>query len=184
MMGVKQPKIENNESIKAFLTKAGALGNDVYHVDSVASYNFWSDQSMVSRLIDLRIYNSKGEMLKKLEQGQCTAVYTDQIAEMNLYDTPAENDSAENISSVLKKFKGMNGERISLADIKPDEFIACISFTMALGNVALDDIQSWTTSLRKNKSAGKIRIIYMNMDMHESWGIASRKDPRRIRFDY
>src|SRR5687767_2822193 len=79
VMGVKQPKIENNESIMKFLVRADVQSADVYYVDSSASYNFWADSSMVDRLIDLRIYNGKGEMLKKLERGQCTAIYTDGI---------------------------------------------------------------------------------------------------------
>lgn len=182
-MGIRQPRIESNESIAKFLAKAGIKSDKVFHVDSAFSYSFWMDVSRAGRPIDLKIYNGKGFLLKKFEQDQCSGIYSDQIAEMDLIGSiPLINE--ENVAEELQKFKTLDGRKLTLQSFDETEFIACISYTDAFGKSALENIVNWTNSIKKNKSADKIEILYMNMDMHASWGIQSRKDPRRMKFDY
>jgi hypothetical protein len=184
MMGVHQPRIESDNSIVKFLGKANVSTDEIYHVDSVMSYNFWKDSAILGRIPDLKIYNSKGELLKRLEKNQCSGIYTDEIAQMDLPNAPAAINNGENVSSSFEMYRRMDGKKTHLGEFKPGEFIACIYYLDALGKVSRDNIEGWTSSLKKNKSADKIKILYMNMDMHTSWGITSRKDPRRLKFDY
>ncbi|MEP7264301.1 MAG: hypothetical protein ABI772_07385 [Bacteroidota bacterium] len=182
--GVRQPRIESDKSITRFLEKAGVSSNDVYHVDSSSSYTFWQDSTIVGRMPDLLIFNGKGELLRRLGKDECTGVYTDQLAIMDLPGAPVAIINTQSLASVLENYRRLDGMKTTIQDFGPDSFVACISYTDALGSVARDNIKGWTASLKKNKSADKIKILYMNMDMHTSWGIKSRKDPRRLKFRY
>jgi hypothetical protein len=182
--GIRQPKIESNESITRFLKKANIETAEIYHVDSANSYSFWNNIENINQPIDLKIFNGKGELLKKLEQNQCTGIYSDQIAGMNLPGALPVIIKAENAVDVLKKFERIDGKRPVINDFDKEGFLVCITFSNAFGKAARNNISSWTNALKKNKSADKIKILYMNMDMHTSWGIKSRKDPRRMKFNY
>lgn len=184
VMKIRQPRIESMESINSFLIKGGITSNEVYYVDSTVSYTFWYDPSVVERLPDMKIYNSNGDLIRKLGKQECSKVYGDQIAEMNLASLPVVIINAEHVASTLAKYKRIDGKKVTLQDFKQGDYIACMSYTNALGKVATNSLQTWTNSLKKNKDADKIKILYMNMDMNTTWGITSRKDSRRLKFDY
>jgi hypothetical protein len=56
-------------------------------------------------------------------------------------------------------------------------------YSLAMGKIASSRLKEWKTELIKNKGYS-INYIYLNMDMHETWGIKSKDDNRIIKFDF
>lgn len=182
--GMKQPKIESNASINEYLQKINIVTENVFYIDSAYSYGFWKDTTRFMNLPDVEIYNGNGELIKRLGRDECSGVFSKMMSETRYHDLKPIIIEPKVLDTALIAFRRFDGVKVTSKDFKKDEIIVCITFMKAFGKLSLNSLNYWTTDLKKNPDADKIKILYIAFDPHKSWGIKSRRDPRRVRLHY
>jgi hypothetical protein len=107
-MGLKQPRIENNKSILAFLDRVEIKSTDVYFVDSVSSYEFWLDSTRFERIPGIEVYNSQGELIQRMAYEECSGVFGNVMADTKFHELKPMIINAKNINDVMKPYRRKN----------------------------------------------------------------------------
>lgn len=184
LLGIKQPGIESTQSITAFMQKNGLNSEYCYYIDSIASYKFWKENEE-KRVTSLAIFNGSGQFLKRLGANECSGTLAKTLETIDLSNLKPVIITSDNLDNILQKFRRVDNTKTVVTDFKSDEFVVTIFWMKCFGSLSFkDDVVEWTKELKKNQFGSNIRILYLNTDMHESWGIKSKDDERRIVFDF
>ena len=183
LMGVKQPRIESNASIMSFVKRNGIQSDQVFYIDSTASWTFWKQHKM-ENLSDLIIFNHKGELLSNLPKSVCTGNVEKTLKSIDISALKPSLLATEDLQKVLNKFRRIDNSKVNVNDFNVD-FIVVIYCLKPMGNQQFKNTAlAYTNELMLNPSYPHLKILYMNTDMHESWGIKTKDDPRYMIFDY
>ena len=123
--GVRQPKIESSASVISFVKKNGINSDQIFYIDSAASWKFWELHQM-ENILDVRIYDSKGRLLKYLPQAQCSGTVAKNLREINLPALLPIAIASDSLSQVLRNFRRVDNKMLQLSDFKEGDFIVGI----------------------------------------------------------
>lgn len=176
--GVKQPRIENNSSIKEYLIKGGIQAETVLHIDSISSYSFYRSEK--AAFTGIEIYNGQGQLVRRNSKDECTGAVAKQLEnyDFDLFKPLVINPAY--LDSTLSSFEDEHGKKITTADFKKNEFIVCAYYSKYIGKKTLGNIKYVIDPIMNNPDKDRIKVIYLNIDMHECWGITGKDDDRRI----
>jgi len=178
IMGYKKPKIETNESIEKFLVDGGVTPDNIMHIDSTASHWYYRRSSVP--MSGMEIYNSDGMLVRKLEEGECSGTMVKSLANYDIDQFKAQVINSQYLDTVLKPFEMPDGRKLTKNDFKSTDFIVCIYYGKYEGKQYLNTIKFMSDEINKNPERDRLKVYYLNVDMHECWKIKDKSDNRRF----
>lgn len=165
--GIKQPEVENAQSI---IKKAEKFGLDTHNIVSVNSKDFlWVLK--YQGIPDAGVYNSEGKYIEyRQTDTSCNAGLYQFIPDLRIENTYHYPDSAD-LNTELNKFRNLYGQKISINE-KADFYIL-IYWTVWAGKLNKDHVKIWE-DLAKQNTHCKIKVIKVNLDLQEYWDEADR----------
>jgi hypothetical protein len=160
--GIKQPGIENEQSIKK---KAIKFGLDTSNIVTISSedYAMFIDENGVP---DAAIFDTQGSYIEyRSTDTSCNAGLYDFIPNLNLNNEYVK-PGGKNLESELLKFRDLKGH--SLATPNKADFYLLIHWTVWSGRLNKDHVKIWEDLAKENRNC-VISIIKVNLDMQEYW---------------
>lgn len=168
MYGIKNPGIENEQTIKK-----GALK---YHLDTTnivttADQKIASDFSAYG-IPNAAIYDSNGKYIEyRQTDTSCNAGLFQFIPDLNLSNTYNKPDSTD-LKGELVKFRDLKGK--ALGEVEKADFYVLIYWAVWTGKLNKDHVKIWEDLAKNNKNC-KVKVIKVNLDFQEYWGVTDRE---------
>ena len=178
--GFRQPRIETNRTLQRFTASAGIRDTLLLHIDSASSWHNEQYIAEINRMPALEFYSPEGVLTGKLNNDECTNIE----GKIKSIVFEAQDTSTKRLSDVLQKFEAADGRKITMRDLQGSQAIVCIYYTNAFGKASKEALSLWPDYLKKHDKYPGMKFIYLNIDMHESWGIQSKNDDRYMIFEY
>lgn len=174
MYGVKDPEIENENSIKKSALKYQL---DTTNIVSINSNDFLYELNGRS-IPDAAIYDSKGNYIEyRASDTSCNAGLFEFIPNLSTNNSYNKPDSAK-LEVELKKILDLKGNLIKNQDaiLKGNaDFYVLIYWTVWTGKLNKDHVKIWEDAAKNNKNA-KIKVIKVNLDFQEHWGATAQNE--------
>jgi hypothetical protein len=163
VLGVKKPKPETKESVLKYSKKIGLEDNDIFVLNSLKSM---SDVSKKTGIPAVRIYNSNKELLGVISKdtNSCSGRAEDIIAQLNKETFYPVIDTLT-LDAELKMFNLISEE----TNKNDYDFYVTIYYAKWAGKLN-KKIAEWEFAAFNNSNA-KIKVIKLNTDLQEDWGI-------------
>lgn len=164
--GVRKPKIENKQSIEAFLTKVNC------HTEKSAVLNFSSLMDVIIANVtptSVYVFNKKGEFIQL--PGATNKCAPEPSFFLRDLGTAGKEYKPVNNGIDLEKFKRwiIPYKQPLFSDIDV-EYTVFITWAIWPGRKVFQrDVQSCISSVRENKKS-RIELILVNLDMQQDWG--------------
>jgi hypothetical protein len=177
--GMHNLRVESNESITDFLKRADISSKETFYLDSAHGPDFWISGNLHS-FPQIEIYNSSGELIRTLAKHECSGTFSNALSQLNIDSLKPSMVNTRTFNKQMENFTRLDGMKMKREDYS-NQFAVCIYYSNAFGKLSLDDLRDWTKQLQLNKSSERISILYMNIDMHTSWHLKNKRDPRYIK---
>jgi hypothetical protein len=172
--GVKQPKIENKQSIQKFLLKIHQDTTDTYAIDSNL-YNILSKQAFKNgwkpsfRPIQIRAYNSEG--IPIMQWSSCEGFLKD----LKTFDSvPPKNrnglDTSLNLQEDLIRYVTLDGKPANVQAQKGYDYYFVIYFAKYIYKMSKESFRQ-VDKYKKKHPELKIKTYKVNVDFNEFWGV-------------
>ena len=162
LYGIKQPDIENRESITK---KANKFGLDTTNIVSVSSADFPYIMKRVS-VPNASIYDAKGKYVEyRLTDTSCNKGLFDFIPNLNLTTAYNKPDSLS-LQQQWPKYRDLNGNKLALPE--PADFYVLIYWNVWTGKLNRDHVKIWEDLARANKNC-RVKVIKVNLDIQDYW---------------
>ena len=179
--GVRQPKIENNQSLNKFLNKYNIYTNDIH----VAADSVVFKELIKGGVPEAYFFDSKGVYIQYREETEsCNANVTrfiDTLKTANNYPIYTDKHSNLHLDTFITKI-------VRLPDLNPIElnenfdYTIVFTWTKYIGKVSTNHLIEWQNAVTTAQERGiKIRPIYLNLDYMEHFGMMKDDLPE---FDY
>ncbi len=164
--GIKDPEIENENSIKKIALKYQLDTNNIVSVNS----NDFLHELNGKSIPDAAIYDSKGNYIEyRASDTSCNAGLFEFIPNLSTKNNYNKPDSAK-LGTELKKFLKLDGSTIKNSEVS--DFYVLIYWTVWTGKLNKDHIKVWEDAAKNNKNAS-IKVIKVNLDLQEHWGTSA-----------
>jgi len=180
MEGVKQPKLENYQSLSKYLSSRGIDTSEILcFKDTAALHTFYkSDIGMP----DAQFFNKDKKFVDYRQSiNDCNgmvSVFLGNIDSINL-ETPVEGEILDPYLNNLVLEK--TGQKFILENQSYDAYMV-VYWAKYLGKVNKRKVYDWQELAKKaNQNGEKIRMILVSVDYQEFWGITKDQIPK---FDY
>ena len=161
--GLKNPEIENKESILKYCKKKGM------NMTNLATINIDDYVSKLNGVPDADIFNKRGEYIEyRQTDSSCNAGLFTFIPELHR-DSVYQLTGKTNLNDEIKKMRTLTGEQYVLIDTSDYDFYVIMYWARFTGRLNKDHINIWEQEANKNKNA-KIKVIKVNVDIQEYWG--------------
>jgi hypothetical protein len=162
LYGIKQPDIENRESITK---KANKFGLDTTNIVSVSSADFPFIMKRVS-VPNASIYDAQGKYVEyRLTDTSCNKGLFEFIPNLNLTTAYNKPDSLS-LQQQWLKYRDLNGNK--LAQTEPADFYVLIYWNVWTGKLNRDHVKIWEDLARANKNCN-VKVIKVNLDIQDHW---------------
>jgi hypothetical protein len=166
MYGMKNPEVENEQSIKK---RALKYGLDTTNIVTVYSPDIAAKLSGRG-IPNASIYDRNGKYIEyRQTDTSCNAGLFQFIPELDPANSYHMPDSA-NLNVELAKFRNMKGGVLS--EVEKADFYVLINWAVWTGKLNKDHVKIWEDLAKNNKHA-KVKVIKVNLDMQEYWGVAN-----------
>ncbi len=180
MEGIKQPKIENHQSLSKFLLSCKIDTSEIICFRDTTTHNhfFFSGNAVP----DARFFNRKKKLVDyRSVESDCNAHVSPFIEKVDSINalTPVPGKT---IGEFLKGLVVVRtGKDFQLENQDYDAYMV-IYWAKYLGKVTKSHISEWQELVTKaNKDKKKIRMILVNVDYQSFWGLKPSDVPK---FDY
>jgi len=160
--GIKEPKIENRESI---LKKSKKFG---FKLDNIATVSPNDYVKLINSygIPDAIIFDKKGNCIEYKENEQsCNAGLFDYVPKLGK-DIVHKISENTNLQIEKQKLKDLNGEKYP--ELKEADYYLFIYWTVFTGKLNKDHVKVWEDLAYSNQNC-KIEIIKVNLDIQEYW---------------
>ena len=164
MYGIKNPEIENEQTIKKQALK--------YDLDTSNIVTVYS-QSTVSAISaygipNAAIYDGNGKYIEyRQNDTACNAGLFQFIPDLKLTNSYNKPDSLD-LKGELAKYRDMKGN--ALSEVGKADFYVLIYWAVWTGKLNKDHVKIWEDLAKNNKNC-KIEIIKVNLDFQEYWNL-------------
>jgi len=161
--GVKNPKIENKESIIKYCKKKGMS------MDNLATINLDDYVSKLNGVPDVDIFNKKDDYIEyRQTDSSCNAGLFAFVPELHR-DSVYRLTGKTNFNDEIKKLRTLTGEQFVLSDTSDYDFYVIMYWARFTGRLNKNHINIWEQEACNNINA-KIKVIKVNVDIQEYWG--------------
>lgn len=171
MYGIKNPEIENEQSIKK---RALKYDLDTTNIVTVSDQSTATDFSATYGIPNAAIYDANGKYIEyRQTDTSCNAGLFQFIPDLNLTNTYHKPDSTD-LKGEWVKFRDMKGK--ALGEVEKADFYVLIYWTVWTGKLNKDHVKIWEDLAKNNKNC-KVKVIKVNLDLQEYWGM---KDNEKV----
>ncbi|OMP32298.1 hypothetical protein BKM32_04405 [Mangrovimonas sp. DI 80] len=175
---IKDPKVENTETIKAFQQKHEypTTNSLILVADTTAIL-----QSMLKGLSSgYQIFNSKGELLCYNGQSTCSGEQFRQFLKTSSETFTHCNDKNLTLDSVLAQTYDLNNQPVQRKQFENTDYYIVSYWAKFLGGKrGYEDAVLWMEEeLAKNTTDTSVTFIKINTDLQESWGMKAGEKVR------
>jgi len=174
MYGIKDPEIENENSIKKIALKYKL---DTTNIVCINSKDFLYELNGRS-IPDAAIYDSKGNYIEyRAFDTSCNAGLFEFIPNLNTKNSYNKPDYAK-LEVELNKFLDLRGKLIENPEAiwrASADFYVLIYWNVWTGKLNKDHVKVWEDAAQNNKNA-KIKVIKVNLDLQEHWGATAQNE--------
>ena len=162
--GIRNPKVETEESLRKYLKRKGINSNNVYTV----SYKDYKDiMKQIGGIPEILIFDKNGRNIIYKEEGQCNAYAFNFIEELSKDIEFKYNDSLR-LDDYFSKLKDFEGNPVTIKKDESADFYLFIFWTRYSGRLNKDHVKVWEEQAINNKKS-KIKVIKVNLDMQKWW---------------
>ncbi len=168
MYGIKNPGVENEQTIKK-----GALK---YHLDTTNIVTT-ADQKVAADFSAYGIPNAAiyDRNRKYIEYRQtdtsCNAGLFQFIPDLNPANSYNKPDSTD-LKGEWAKFRDLKGK--ALGEVEKADFYVLIYWAVWTGKLNKDHVKIWEDLAKNNKNC-KVKVIKVNLDFQQYWGVKDRE---------
>lgn len=168
MYGIKNPEIENEQSIKK---RALKYDLDTTNIVTVSDQNIAADFSGYG-IPNAAVYDGNGRYIEyRQTDTSCNAGLFRFIPDLNLTSTYNKPDSTD-LKGELAKFRDMKGK--ALGEVEKADFYVLIYWAVWTGKLNKDHVKIWENLAKNNKNC-HIKVIKVNLDFQEYWDATNRE---------
>lgn len=164
--GIRNPKVENAESIQHAISKLELQESDNYAYDFDA---FRRNQAILKNGIpDVMVFSKTGRFIPYGDEYACNADAFSFIEKLNrktAYDVNPEIT----LAGVTAGLTDLHGKPVKVREHGDKDFTVILFWTVYLGRLNKDHVKVWEEQALNNKQAD-IRVMKINMDFQEHWG--------------
>lgn len=173
MYGIKNPEIENEQTIKK-----RALKYDLDTSNIVTVYNQSTAYDISAHGIpNAAIYDGNGKYIEyRQSDTSCNAGLFQFIPDLKLITSYNKPDSL-NLKSELAKYRDLKGN--SLNELRKADFYVVIYWAVWTGKLNKDHVKIWE-DLAKNNQNCKVEVIKVNLDLQEYWNLENREKEKVV----
>ena len=164
--GIKNPSLEDEQSVKKYLLKQHIDTSNVYVFKDLNSYSAASKMKMLS-IPEAMFFNKDGYFVPYKEEAvNCNANVNKFIMDISAFsEKPA--DETKKMDNLMAIIVSTNNKQPQRADI--NVFITWAKFA---GKLNREKAFDWIDLLQKAKAQGiKVNYYLLNCDFQKSWGI-------------
>ncbi len=170
MYGIKDPRVENEKSIKK---KALKFGLDTSNIVTVNAKDFSQTRREYRQVPDAAIFDSNGNYIEyRQTDTSCNAGLFGFIPALNItsnYNKPLKNS----LTSELEKYRDLKGQK--LKPVSKADFYILIYWVVYAGKLNKDHVKAWEDLAGENKNC-TIKVIKVNLDYQQYWDEAERNE--------
>ncbi len=171
MYGIKNPEIENEQSIKK---RALKYDLDTTNIVTVFDQRTATELSAIYGIPNAAIYDANGKYIEyRQTDTSCNAGLFQFIPDLSPTNTYNKPDSTD-LKGEWAKFRDMKGK--TLGEVEKADFYVLIYWTVWTGKLNKDHVKIWEDLAKNNKNC-KVKVIKVNLDLQEYWGI---KDSEKV----
>lgn len=167
--GVRNPKKETAESIRAYATKYGQDPGKVWLFRDSTAFSWFSSDSIYRKTcFGAIVFNDIGLLLNYRDSSSCqwsAAAYVNQLKR----DTTYRIDESRKFPAVFSYLVPLAGRSSLAADTSRYDYTVVFTWAKYLGKMN-ERLFTINDAARSNPHAN-IRVISLNIDMQKSWGL-------------
>lgn len=168
MYGIKNPGIENEQTIKKSALKYDL---DTTNIVTTADQKVASDFSAYG-IPNAAIYDRNGKYIEyRQTDTSCNAGLFQFIPDLNPANSYSMPDSTD-LKGELAKFRDFKGK--ALGEVEKADFYVLIYCAVWTGKLNKDHVKIWEDLAKNNKNC-KVKVIKVNLDFQEHWGVKDRE---------
>ncbi|MGA9211990.1 hypothetical protein [Kaistella sp.] len=166
LAGVKNPKLENKERVKDYLVKANLDPQNNFIIKDKSSYQTVLDLFYKSFPEAILFDKDGNELIYKETTTSCNAGLFKVIPELG--KNSELKKGTHQLSQVLSDYtKPLDNNQIITDD---SDYYLLINWAIFAGSLNKNHVLAWENIAKENKNS-KIKVIKLNMDLQESWGL-------------
>ncbi|MGV3610545.1 MAG: hypothetical protein ACO1N0_06330 [Fluviicola sp.] len=164
MYGIKNPEIENEQTIKKKALKYDLDTSNIVTVHSQSTVSTISAHGIPNAAI----YDGNGKYMEyRQSDTSCNAGLFQFIPDLKLTNSYNKPDSLD-LKSELAKYRDLKGN--SLGELRKADFYLVIYWAVWTGKLNKDHVKIWEDLAKNNKNC-KIEVIKVNLDFQEYWNL-------------
>lgn len=171
--GIKDPKIENKETVYKYLQKKKIDTTDVVIFKDLPSLLKASEAKMLA-IPDAMFYNTKGEFVSyKKTAKDCNAKVFDFITDLKtLNDQPA--DATKGLTNLKPMVSDFNG--VALTPKRGYDGYVIITWAIHAGKLNKEKAFEWVKLIKQaNNNGANIKYYLLNTDIQERWNLTDKE---------
>lgn len=165
--GVRNPKIENKESITSYLISQQLSPEDCYSLKDTAALSNFIRSGVGSP--EIRFYDKYGYLMQYRDDKKCNGQNDSLISFLNPKNI-IKIDSSNTIQEYLLQLKTTDGKEINREDFENYDFYLIMYWAKWAGKVNKTKMSDWENSIKK-KNDLKIKTIKVTTDYMDFWEI-------------
>ena len=168
MYGIKNPDVENEQSIKKRALKYDLDTTNIVTVRDQPTAAEFSARGIPNAAI----YDRNGKYIEyRQTDTSCNAGLFQFIPDLNPANSYHLPDSTD-LKGELAKFRDMKGN--ALREVEKADFYVLIYWAVWTGKLNKDHVKVWE-DLAKNNKNSKIKVIKVNLDFQEYWNMENQE---------
>jgi hypothetical protein len=176
--GVKAPRIETQSSILNYAKKQGQNPENIFLFrDSLAYNSFIKDTVFNKAFLSAIVFDKHGSIVDYKDPKSCQWSAVGYIEKLKR-DTTYSVDTTHNFFSVLPSLVHLNGQ--SMVNGNPQDYDYIVLFTWAKFIGKINERLFAINEAAKNNPNASIRVISLNVDMLDSWGLKEVPEFMRV----
>ena len=163
--GIKNPEVENKDSIIRYLDKKNMNSSNIYAYDFESFKIHLKDKNSIP---DVYIYNSNGEYIPYGDDYACNASAFDFVSKLDK-TIPYQTKDIRNLNTSIIGLTDLDGTNVEFNKSEKVDFYVLIYWTVYIGKLNKDHVKIWEEQANNNTKSN-IKVLKINMDFQENWG--------------
>jgi hypothetical protein len=177
-MLLKDPKVENTQTIKEFQTKNNySIENSlIIKADTTNAVQ----KLFLGMTVGYYIFDKNGNQVCYNASSTCHGEQFKQLITNKVDSFKSCKNDTVNLQQILKQTYDLNEKPVEKAQFKPSDYYVVTYWQKFLGGKrGYDDAVTWMEDeIKRNKSTLTFTFIKINTDLQENWGLVAGKKAR------
>lgn len=171
MFGIRNPKIESQQSILDYLTSQQLSTANSYALKDTATLTKFCNSNIGTP--EIRFYDKNGYLMLYRDNKKCNGQNDSLISFLDLKNV-VNVDSSANIKEYISQLKTLDGKDVNPEDFKNYNYYLIMYWAKWCGDANKTKMEDWEKSLNK-KNDPHIKTIKVTTDYMNFWKIDENK---------